>query len=269
MRLTRVSCRVPTRAPTGQTHAYALGSDDALLVDPAAHEADLDALSEIAHVAVTHHHPDHVGAVAHYAAEHDATVWCRLGRERAFREATDVEPDRTFTDGTVIETGDGPVTVVDTPGHAPEHVGFRFAGDEGDDGREGDEYLVGDLAVASGSVVVGHPSGDIRTYLSSLRRLWARNPARLHPAHGPVIENPRATCVRLIDHRRERETKVLAAVKSGAETVAEVTDAAYEKDISGVRDLAEATVRAHIEKLRVESRLRWDGERASPTPDPS
>jgi glyoxylase-like metal-dependent hydrolase (beta-lactamase superfamily II) len=199
-----------------------------------------------------------VGAVAHYADAHNATVWCRVGRQDAFEEAAGVEPDRTFADGTVVETGAGPVTVVDTPGHAPEHVGFRFSGDTGI------EYLVGDLAVAAGSVVVGHPEGDVRTYLSSLRRLWARDPARLHPAHGPTIEDPRATCVRLIEHRREREAKVLEAIAAGAETIAEITDAAYEKDLSGVRDLAEVTVRAHVEKLRIERHIRWDGERARP-----
>jgi glyoxylase-like metal-dependent hydrolase (beta-lactamase superfamily II) len=121
---------------------------------------------------------------------------------------------------------------------------------------------VGDLAVAEGSVVVGHPSGDMRAYVSSLRRLWARDPPRLHPAHGPTIEDPRGTCERLIEHRRDREERVLRAVRDGAGTVPEMTDAAYEKDLAGVRDLAEATVRAHLEKLRVEGHIAWDGERA-------
>lgn len=265
MRLTRVSCSVATRAPTGQTHAYALGTEDTLLVDPAAREDGLDALESVAHVAVTHHHPDHVGAVAHYAEAHDATVWCRVGREAAFEAATGVSPDRTFSEGTTIETGDGPVTVVDTPGHAPEHVGYSFESDTVTaNGEPREELLVGDLAVAAGSVVVGHPTGDIRTYLASLRRLWARDPAVLHPAHGPTIENPRETCVRLIDHRHDREAKVLAAIERGAETVAEITEGAYEKDLTGVEDLARATVRAHVEKLRVERKIRWDGERATP-----
>jgi len=257
MELERVSCRVRTASPTGQTHAYVLGHEAALLVDPAARTDGLDALVDrVAHVALTHHHPDHVGAVADYAEATGATVWCRVGREAAFETATGTTPDRTFADGTAIETGEGTVEVVDTPGHAPEHVGFRFPG------TDGDEYLVGDLAVAEGSVVVGHPTGDMRAYVSSLRRLWARDPPRLHPAHGPAIEDPRATCERLIDHRRDREERVLRAVRDGAETIPEVTDAAYDKDVSGVRELAEATVRAHVEKLRVEGRLAWDGERA-------
>ena len=256
MELERVSCRVETAAPTGQTHSYVLGREDALLVDPAARVDGLDALADrVGHVALTHHHPDHVGAVAEYATETGATVWCRAGREADFEAATGTRPDRTFADGTGIEIGEGAAEVVDTPGHAPEHVAFRFPGD-GSESKS--EYLVGDLAVAEGSVVVGHPSGDVRAYVSSLRRLWARDPPRLHPAHGPTIESPRETCRRLIDHRRDRERRVLRAVHDGAETIPEITDAAYEKDLTGVRELAEATVRAHVEKLRVEGRLSWE-----------
>ena len=263
MELERVSCRVRTASPTGQTHAYVLGSEDALLVDPAARVDALDALAErVSHVALTHHHPDHVGAVADYAAETGATVWCRVGREADFEAAAGVEPDRTFADGTGIETGEVTVEVVDTPGHAPEHVAFRFPGD-GSGSSEGEsEYLVGDLAVVEGSVVVGHPSGDMRAYVSSLRRLWARDPPRLHPAHGPTVESPREICERLIEHRRDREKRVLQAVRDGAGTVPEITDAAYEKDLTGVRELAEATVRAHVEKLRVEGHLSWEDGRA-------
>jgi len=143
---------------------------------------------------------------------------------------------------------------MEVPGHAPEHVAFAV----------GDGLVTGDLAVAEGSVVVGGPGGDMRAYVSSLRRVHARNPGVLYPGHGPVIEEPRATCRRLIDHRRQRERRVLAAVDGGAGTLTAVVDAAYEKDVSDVRDLARATVRAHLEKLAVEGRVRWDGERARP-----
>lgn len=264
MHPTRVPLTVATRAPTGRTAAYVLGDEDALLVDPAAESDDLDtALTDrsVAHVAVTHHHPDHVAAVEHYARAHEATVWCRYGRETGFEAATGITPDRTFADGTAIPTGDGDATVVDLPGHAPEHVGFQFRDDRTDGATS---YLTGDLAVATGSVVVGPPEGDMRAYVSSLRRLWARDPDTLYPAHGPVIDDPRGACSRLIRHRRDREERVLAAVRDGARIVGEVTDAAYEKDLSGVRDLAEATVIAHLEKLSVEGHLRWDGAEAHP-----
>ncbi|MFB6143376.1 MAG: MBL fold metallo-hydrolase [Halorientalis sp.] len=257
MDVTRVSVETATRGPGGETNAYRLGTDEALLVDPAARSDALDAAvadATVAHVAVTHHHPDHVGAVDHYASATDATVWARVGRESDFGAATGRRPDRTFREGTTIPTGEGAVTVRDTPGHAPEHVAFEFPGGA----------AVGDLAVAQGSLVVGAPEGDMRAYLTSLRRMHARNPAVLYPGHGPVIEDPRATLERLIDHRIDREDLVRAAVEAGARDLEAILDAAYDKDLTGVRDLARATVRCHLRKLHVEGDLVWDGERAVP-----
>ncbi|MBV0923723.1 MBL fold metallo-hydrolase [Halomicroarcula limicola] len=257
MPLTRVDLEVATRAPTGRTAAYLSDGPEALLIDPAARTDALDAAvadAPVGHVAVTHHHPDHVGAVAHYARETGATVWARRGRAADFEDAAGVAPDRTFAEGTTIPAGDG-VTVLDLPGHAPEHVGFETAAG----------VVSGDTAVAEGSVVVGAPEGDMRAYVTSLRRLHARDPPRLYPGHGPTITDPRATCARLLTHRLDRERRVRAAVAGGASTLDDVLDAAYEKDLTGVRDLARATVAAHLEKLAVEGALRWDGERATPT----
>jgi len=252
----RVDVPVDSRAPTGETAAYLSDGPAALLVDPPGQTPTLDeavATADVGHVAVTHHHPDHVGAVAAYARRTDATVWARRGRAAAFEAATGVEPDRTLSAGTTIPAGDG-VTVLDLPGHAPEHVGFAT-----DDG-----VVSGDVAVAEGSVVVGAPEGDMRAYLSSLRRLHSRNPGALYPGHGPTVTDTRATCHRLLAHRLRREERVRSAVESGAATPEEILDRAYEKDLIGVRDLALATVVAHLEKLAVEAALRWDGNQALP-----
>ncbi len=251
----RVNVPSETRGRAGSTAAYILA--DELLVDPAGRTDDLDRVlrdSPVSHVAVTHHHPDHVGGVAACARAFDLTVWAQAGRTDSFATATGVEPDRTFRPGATIPAGDDRIEVLDTPGHAPEHVGF--VGPEG--------LVSGDIAVAEGSVVVGAPEGDMRAYLTTLRRVSARDPDRLFPAHGPVIDDPRAACDRLLSHRRNRERRVLSAVQADARSVAEILDAAYRKDIGDVRDLARATVVAHLEKLAVEGRVSWDGERARP-----
>ncbi|SFF93096.1 Glyoxylase, beta-lactamase superfamily II [Halopelagius inordinatus] len=253
----RFSVPVETRAPTGATNAYLVGegppAGSSLLVDPAGRTEALDEAVRAAgvdHVAVTHTHPDHVGAVADYAAETDAAVWARRGRTDRFTAATGVEPDRTFAEGDRIPVGDGGVTVLDVPGHASDHVAF-----ETDAG-----IVAGDLVAAEGSVVVGAPEGDVRAYLVALRRLYARDPDALFPGHGPVVSDPRATCERLIRHRLDRERRVLDAIRAGASDVAAVLDAAYGKDLTGVRDLARATVVAHVEKLAAERRVRYDRE---------
>ncbi len=250
--------RVPveTDSPSGATNAYLVGADRTLLIDPGTRSDALDAAladRTVTHVAATHHHRDHVGAVADYARAHDATVWCRAGRAADFAAAAGIDPDRTFREGTTIPIGDG-VEVLGLPGHAPEHVGFAVDGG----------VLAGDLVVAEGSVAVAAPEGDLRAYCTSLRRLHATAPSRLYPGHGPVVDDPRATCRRLLRHRLARERRIRAAVADGAETVDEVLGAAYEKDLTGVRELARATVRAHLEKLAVEGAVAWDGTRARP-----
>lgn len=255
MRIERIPIEVSTRALTGRTAAYLLGREDALLVDPAAADSRLEAdLDRVTGVAVTHHHADHTGGVREYAEAADATVWCRYGREAAFADATGVAPDRTFREGEQIPAGDGAVSVHEIPGHAPEHA--AFAADNA--------LVVGDLAVAEGSVMVGAPEGDMRSYFTSLRRVRAMAPDRLYPGHGPVIENPRSTCERLLRHRLDREARVLAAVEAGNRAVTDILDTAYDKDLSGVRDLAGMTVRAHLDKLHHEGRVEWDGSRADP-----
>ncbi|MBB6645871.1 MBL fold metallo-hydrolase [Halobellus ruber] len=254
--LDRVSVPVEGRAPTGATNAYLVGEE--LLVDPAGRTDDLDAAVDatgIEHIAVTHAHPDHVGAVAEYAAETGATVWCRRGFEARFAQATGIQPDRTVVEGTRIPAGDG-VDVIDVQGHAPDHVAFEAAAGT----------VCGDVAIAESSVAVAAPEGDLRGYLVGLRRLHARNPPRLCPGHGPVIDDPRATCRRLLDHRRDRERRVLAAVRDGASDVDAVVDAAYDKDLSGFEDLARATVVAHLEKLDVEGRVAFDPETGTVAP---
>lgn len=246
----RISIPVETVAPEGKTNAYVLGSDHALLVDPAGETAALDGELDrrtVKNVLVTHTHPDHVGSVERYA-ERGATVWAHVGFEDRFEGQTGAAPDRVFRDGTVIETDEGTVEVLSMPGHAPDHVALAFDGG----------VLVGDLAVATGSVVIGAGDGDMRAYLTALRRLHARDPERLYPGHGPVIDDSRKVLARLIAHRLRRERRVQQAVQSGATTLAEITDEAYEKDISNVRSLAESTVEAHLEKLAVEGKVEWD-----------
>lgn len=246
------SIPVPTEtvAPHGATNVYVVGS---VLIDPAEQTDELDQEveeNEIEHVLVTHTHPDHVGGVAHYVKACNATVWARQGREARFENATGVAPDRTVREGTKIDS----LTVIETPGHAPDHIALE--------GKNG--VLAGDLVVKDGSVMVAAGEGDLRAYLTSLRKLYARNPDALYPGHGPVIDQPRETIRRLIDHRLAREKRVRSAVLSGARTLDEITDSAYDKDISGVREFAERTVAAHLEKLAVEGDVEWDDERAVP-----
>ena len=263
----RITVPVETSAPGGMVNTYIVdvpgegGDRIRILVDPGAQSDDLDAVvlaPDEAHdsttgadyIVVTHTHPDHVGAVDAYAEATHATVLAHADHVERFRAATGLEPDATIAEGeTIGATG---VEVLETPGHAPDGLSFRVPGDG--DGTPG-SILVGDLAVTEGSVAVAAPDGDLIAYLASLSRLRETDAERLWPGHGPAITDPEATCTRLIEHRRERERRIVEAIEAGASDVSGVLAAAYRKDLTGVEELARRTVRAHLAKLVREGRI--------------
>ncbi len=252
--ITRVSIPTDTVAPTGQTNAYLIEADEPLLVDPAGRHDDLEAAIDEcrpAHITATHSHPDHIAGMAAYAFETDATVWSPVGYENRFAQSSGIYPARTFRGGQTI----GPATAIETPGHASDHTAFEV---ELTDGRTA--IVSGDLVVAEGSIAIGGADSDMQAYLDSLDRLRERDPDLLYPGHGPVIDSPRETIDRLIDHRKRREQAIVDALAHSAEDVDEIVDRAYQKDISDVYRLARQTVVSHLEKLDAEGRLRWDCE---------
>jgi ribonuclease/clavin/mitogillin len=244
MNIDRFAVSTPTSAPMGATNAYLVGD---VLIDPAARTDALDTAAErAAHVAVTHTHPDHVGALTEYADSH--TVWALSGHEGRFEEATGITPDRTFSDGDMLAG----LEVLETPGHSPDHVAFCTE----------TAVICGDLVMAENSVFVGGDGADMAAYLDSLERVRDLDFKTLYPGHGEPISSPKKRLDWLINHRLEREWRVRKAVEAGNHEIETIRDAAYEKDLSGVEELAAQTVKAHLEKLASEGEIQWDGERA-------
>jgi glyoxylase-like metal-dependent hydrolase (beta-lactamase superfamily II) len=148
----------------------------------------------------------------------------------------------------VIPAGDGQVRVIDTPGHAPDHVCFF---DE-----ESKDVFCGDLARIGGTVVIpASKGGNLRKYLESLRRVRSLRPRRLLPGHGPIVENPDRLIDEYIAHRDARERQILEAIEEGARTPAEIVLRVYRNLHADLRDAAADSVAAHLAKLREEGRL--------------
>ncbi len=252
MEVSRHPVSVPTRPPGGRTNAYVIGADPALLLDPAGRSDALDRAVQdrtVGHICCTHTHPDHVGALEHYARETDGAVWALRGRASSFERATGVRPDRTIGDGGTLPCAEG-LEIRYAPGHASDHVIVHA--------KAAGVAFVGDCAVDEGSVVVGAPDGVMRAYLTTLRRLRAWDLERLYPGHGPVIDDPEATLERLLAHRLAREERVKEAVEERPADLEGLLERAYDKDLTGVEDLARATVMAHLAKLEREGRVCWE-----------
>ena len=148
--------------------------------------------------------------------------------------------------------GDDVLEAVYTPGHSPDHIAFWHEGTA--------TIFSGDLVVQGSSVMI-HWSrgGDLGQYLASLERLLSLGPRRLLPAHGPVIDDPQKILMGYIEHRLQRERQVVDALRRGHATVQAIAESIYDGLAPALMPAAQENVRAHLEKLKNESRAVDEG----------
>jgi endoribonuclease LACTB2 len=259
------AARTPTLPPATHTNSYALGARDVVLVEPATPYADEQrawigwarSLASTGRRAVaivaTHHHPDHVGGVDVLARELGLPVWAH----EATASRIDVPVARRLCEGDAIVL-EGPLDekweVLHTPGHAPGHLCLWNA-DEG-------AVVVGDMVASVGTILIEPNDGDMRVYIEQLERLAELGARLALPAHGGPIDDPTALFRRYIAHRLMREDKVLAALvhhAAAGATAEQLLPRAYDDAPASVWPIALLSVRAHLEKLLDEGRVRSEG----------
>jgi glyoxylase-like metal-dependent hydrolase (beta-lactamase superfamily II) len=221
------------------TNSWIAGDQPGWLVDPGpALPAHVEAVvaecrrrGGLGAIALTHDHPDHDAAVpAIRAAFPDAPLAAARG-----------QVDITLAGGDRV----GPLEVVATPGHAPDHLAFIT----------GRACFTGDAVLGQGSVFIAPDPGALAGYLKGLSELAQRDLGVLCPGHGPAVEDPQAKLREYIAHRLERERLLLDALRAGARTVPEMLDAAWPDVPEALRPAATVTLAAHLDKLAGEDRL--------------
>jgi glyoxylase-like metal-dependent hydrolase (beta-lactamase superfamily II) len=230
---------------------YLIPGERAVLIDAGvgqpSHLDDIAAAAP-ADVIVTHAHSDHAsGAPA---------IQQRLPNARFSKMPWPERDGATawtwLKDGDYVATGAGPLEVLHTPGHSPDHVALWHAASR--------SIFVGDLLQLGATVFIPASSGgNLADYLRSLERLRALGPTRAWPAHGPVIEDPVALIDQYVAHRRQREEQVLAALQAGDTTVEAITSRIYIDLKPALVPMARESVLAHLVKLEGEGAARHTG----------
>jgi glyoxylase-like metal-dependent hydrolase (beta-lactamase superfamily II) len=242
------------------TNTYLVGSP-AWVVDPGPDDdahveqvlAAVEARGGIEGIVLTHRHLDHAGAAPAVRAATGAplAVADTSGDPPAsgFREpsADGLDADVALSDGDRI----GPFEVIATPGHSPDHLSFL----------SGTVLFCGDTVLGEGSVFIPPGDDSMREYFETLRRLAGLDLSALCPGHGPIVWNPREKLEEYIEHRLDRERRLVEALDAGVRTQSELLDAAWSEVPRELRPAAALTLEAHLEKLGVEGRLPAGVER--------
>jgi glyoxylase-like metal-dependent hydrolase (beta-lactamase superfamily II) len=139
----------------------------------------------------------------------------------------------------------GPFRAVATPGHSPDSVCLLLGG----------ACFTGDTVLGTGSVFIAPGEGPLSAYLDSLRRLRELDLEVLCPGHGPYVWDPHAKLDEYIEHRLDRERRLVAALEAGLRDRDELLDEVWADAPGELRPAAALTLEAHLEKLREEDRL--------------
>jgi glyoxylase-like metal-dependent hydrolase (beta-lactamase superfamily II) len=262
---------VDTLPPYNHTNAYLIADAGVgLLVDPgAADEAAVAILDQglqrasvrlLKGIALTHTHPDHTGGVQGVrqwrAAEGDDQLPLYVHVDEARRLPEEWRPVVLQGERTLM-VGDVAVRCLHTPGHSPGHLTFLL---ENAGQPRPEAAIVGDLAVAEGSVWVGRPEGDVAQYLGSLDRIAQLAPRVVAPAHGDAILKVQKRLEQLVQHRLEREAQILELLDAGPATAAQLTAAIYAGQSPEMLEYAQQSVLAQLLKLMNEMRVLHLGQ---------
>ncbi len=242
MRIDRVLAPNPGPFTGPGTNTWLLdGGEGVLVIDPgpviALHrQAIIEAVGERRPqgVLVTHTHSDHAPLANPLAREWEVPA---IG----YAPGPEFDPDQLAREGDHLAVGARMLTVLHTPGHAPDHLCFLVER----------VLFTGDHIIGGSSVMVD----DLVDYMRSLGRLRALDLERLLPGHGTEMDQPGEVIDWYLAHRRQREEEILAAITAGAASVAEVVEVVYAAVDRSLYPLATRSVTAHVRKLIDESRI--------------
>tara|TARA_B100000287_G_scaffold375468_1_gene375951 strand:+ start:2278 stop:3093 length:816 start_codon:yes stop_codon:yes gene_type:complete len=230
------------------TNTFLIGKDDLTLVDPGPkinkHIEKLIELGagKIKRILVTHTHRDHSPAAKVLGEMLNVPLMGRLLEKDDGLQDKTFKPDRLLKHGDLIKTNEYTIEVIHTPGHASNHLCYLI--------KEEKVLLTGDHIMNGSTVVIAHPDGSMKDYLSSLELLRKYNFNKIGPGHGDFLVNPMDIVDWIIEHRLERERKVMSRLKLFSSVTSEdLVESVYDDVDSKLHPIAIWSLEAHLHKL--------------------
>jgi glyoxylase-like metal-dependent hydrolase (beta-lactamase superfamily II)/8-oxo-dGTP pyrophosphatase MutT (NUDIX family) len=255
-RVRRITAPNPGMMTGPGTNTYLLGdaATGIAVIDPGpAIDSHVDAIvaaagGPIRWIFCTHTHIDHSPAALPLKASSGAMTFGMLALH-AERQDPTFQPDTPLTHGQRIAAAGYTLRVLHTPGHASNQLCYLL--------EEEKLLFTGDHIMQGSTVIINPPDGDMRAYFASLNALLAEDVAYVAPGHGFLMDKLAEVVDRLLLHRRDRENKVLRALRAlGPATVAELIPGVYDDTPPGRHGIAARSLLAHLLKLESEGHAR-------------
>lgn len=242
------------------TNTYVLGAGDLAVVDVgpddeghiAAIIEQTKPLGRIRWVVATHTHTDHSPGCRLLAQRVGATLVGPRPTRNDF-EDTPFSPDLELADDDTLDGGSFVLRAIHTPGHVGNHFCYLVEQDGA--------LITGDHIMQGSTVVIIPPSGDMKDYIESLRKLLSYPVRYLAPGHGNAIHTPHDEIHRLIAHRLGRESKVKAAMaRLKCSTLDGLTPVVYDDVPAAMHPIAQLSLLAHLLKLEKDGLVRQQAD---------
>ncbi|MEJ2274238.1 MAG: MBL fold metallo-hydrolase, partial [Woeseiaceae bacterium] len=193
---------------------------------------------------VTHTHADHSPGARLLAAATGAELLGQPVPQGRQQDAT-FTPSRVFGDGDRLETREFILEAVHTPGHASNHLCYLH--------DQSNWLFTGDHVIDGSTVVIDPPDGNMKEYIESLQRVRHLGCDALAPGHGEVIDDPVRAIDWIVDHRLEREARIIRALREHPDVaIRELVPIVYKDVVQTLYRLAERSLLAHLIKLEEE-----------------
>jgi glyoxylase-like metal-dependent hydrolase (beta-lactamase superfamily II) len=192
-----------------------------------------------------------VGGAARVAAELRVPVMAHPATWAAWGSAGSSARIELVDDEVIELSGGERLRALHTPGHAPGHLALLE--------ETRGSLFAGDLVSGVSTILVDSAPGSLDLYLRSLERIRDAGARTLFPGHGPPHIAPRDAVQRLLDHRAEREARIVGALEAGAKSVEQIVTAAYADAPEANPALAARQAMSHLDRLRAAGRVRQEG----------
>lgn len=107
-----------------------------------------------------------------------------------------------ISEGEKFSVDGATLRAVHSPGHTEDHIAFVL--------EEEDAMFTADNVLGHGTAVFE----DLKSYISSLKKMQTQFKGRAYPGHGETIEDGGAKIIEYIQHRQQREDQVIQVLKS-------------------------------------------------------